>query len=220
MFDPFAGALFIKSMSLTELWHIVHHHAADWPSLPTGGSKIVYHRDRVDQEDLDTLTALQGVEAQRWSALCSAAGWTVYGAVALSWCEGAKLEDVWKGWLASGFPLKPLPEYERPARFINPALLSDATSIEGINQWSIDQKYPDLETHALAVCATIAALKSPPIFGLPPEQYAHAAPQIAAFLKSRLLQKPALAPQERNLVGILGQKIKGTEWDVWNEEKL
>ena len=161
---------------------------------------------------------LSKLSAANWSSLCSAAGWTVYGAVALSWCKDAKLEDVWAGWLTSGFPLKPLPEHERPARFLNPALLPEVKTAEGINQWVLDQGYADAETYRLATCAVIAALNEPLEFHLPPEKYANAAPQVAAFLKSRLLRKADRSPEDDAIIETLSRTIRGTQWDIWSEE--
>lgn len=216
--NPYFGALHVgNGLYPAHLWYEIHNNATSW-FLSFQQNENINVLNDVTEFDVKLTKNLSDLPAERWSALCSAAGWTVYGAVALSWCEGAKLEDVWSGWLASGFPLKPLPEFERPARFINPALLTDKTTVEGINQWSIDQQYPNQETYALAVCATIAALKTPLEFGLSPEQYAVATPQIAAFLKSRLLQKFTLTPQETDLIATFDQNIKGTEWDVWAKE--
>lgn len=141
-------------------------------------------------------------------------GWTSYGAVALSWCAGVQLRDVWSGWLASGFPLKPLPEFERPARFLNPALLPQTASLREIVAWANGQGYTEVAMYDLAISAVIAGLKVPLIFDMPAGQMAQASPQIAAFLRSRLLQKPGYGAEELALLDAWGARIKGSAYDI------
>ena len=142
-------------------------------------------------------------------------GWTSYGAVALSWCEGARLEDVWSGWLTSGFPLKPLPEYERPARFLNPALVPQMVRLCEIVTWVNAQRYPDAPTYDLAIAAMIAGLKAPLVFDMAPEMMGAARPQVAAFLKSRMLQQASQSAEETRLIETWGATVKGSPYDIW-----
>ena len=152
--------------------------------------------------------ALKQVDAQRWNKLCDASGWTAYGAVALSWCQGATLPQVFDGWRASGFPLKPLPEYERPARFINPALLPRTRKLSEL----ATAAEPDI----LALCAMIAHSPEPLEFDVShPSLRGSPNPQIVAFLKSRMLQKPSRTQEEEDLIAAWSETVKGSEFDVW-----
>ena len=209
---PKQGAfLLLDDWSPIDIWYLLHRHADIWITSSNANC------EKIDGTDAGVIRSASSIQATRWSALCAAAGWTVYGAVALSWCEGAKLEDVWAGWLASGFPLKPLPQFERPARFINPALLPQTNKSGEINKL-MKETSPDGNTYQLAVSAAIAALKEPLEFELEPEQYKDAMPQIAAFLKSRMLQKSDRTDEENAIVDVWSETIKGTQWDVWAKE--
>ena len=179
------------------------HHQA------TASSSNVYNA--LTAEFLSELTQ---VEASIWSSLCSAAGPTVYGAIALSWCKDAELSQVWEGWHASGFPLKPSPEFERPARFINPALMPVSDSLNDILNAEA-RKHEDPEIHTLAICARIAAVQGPLKFDIPLDSLKTAPPQIAAFLKSRMLEKPDRTAEESALIATWSATIKGTEFDIW-----
>ena len=132
---------------------------------------------------------------------------TVYGAVALSWCKDADIKDVWEGWETSGFPLKPLPEFERPARFLNPALMPKTRSLKGI--------VGAVGNSSLAICAAIASSPEPLEFDLDLTVMHSAKPQLAAFLKSRMLQKQARTAEEESLLNAWSETVKGTEYDVW-----
>ncbi|WP_066707575.1 hypothetical protein [Celeribacter ethanolicus] len=141
---------------------------------------------------------------------------TVYGAIALSWCKDAELSQVWEGWHASGFPLKPSPEFERPARFINPALMPVSDSLHDILNAEA-RKHEDPEIHTLAICARIAAMQGPLKFDIPLDSLKTAPPQIAAFLKSRTLEKPDRTAEENALIATWSATIKGTEFDIWED---
>lgn len=132
----------------------------------------------------------------------------MFTAVALSWCEGATLPQVFDGWRASGFPLKPLPEYERPARFINPALLPQTRKLSEL----ATAAEPDI----LALCAMIAHSPEPLEFDVPhPSLRGSPNPQVVAFLKSRMLQKPSRTQEEDDLIAAWSETVKGSEFDVW-----
>ena len=201
--------------SLIGLWNKIHENAVFWMNIPIGSER---------ENDLSLLddaiasivtSSITKVEYNHWHGLCSAAGWTSYGAIALSWCKDPAIADVWSGWLSSGFPLKPLPEFERPARFINPALLPQADSLSGIATWVKAQGYKDAATYDLALCAVIAALKTPLIFDIEAEKLRKLSPQISAFLKSRMLQKSGRNAEEEALLEVWSTSVKGTEYDVW-----
>jgi len=149
---------------------------------------------------------LQKVNASNWLSIGKGAGITVYGTVALSWCKDAQIVQVWEGWMASKFPLLPLPKYERPARFINPALLPATDSLAEIIAFCPDVSLP--------ICTLLAALKEPLVFDLPSDQLKNANPQIASFLKSRMEQLVERTPEHDDLIQTLEQTVKGTKWEV------
>lgn len=194
--------------NLVQKWVSFHEDAKEYNQIQ--GLKSGYFRDEVDKKSYKKLFDFSKIKCKQWHSLCTAAGWTVYGAVALSWCEGAVLKDVWKGWEASGFPLIPKPEFERPARFINPALLPQTNKISEIKDAS--------GSNILAFCAMIVALgDTPPDFDLSSENLKTAPVPIAAFLKSRMLRKEERTEQEDALIRFWGDKIKGSKFDVWED---
>ena len=149
---------------------------------------------------------LQKIDVSKWLNIGIGAGWTVYGAVALSWCKDARIEHVREGWEVSGFPLKPLPEFERPARFINPELLPKTSSLAAIINFCPNETLP--------ICAMIAALKEPLVFDLPTEHLKNANPQLASFLKSRMEQNGDRIPEQNGLIQTWTQTAKDTEWEI------
>ena len=215
--DPKRGAYQVNEFILVDLWREIHTLSYVW-SEANSEFNLFKRPTRTELRVENYLLGLSVCPHTAWSSLCSAAGWTVYGAVALSWCKDARLEDVWAGWLASGFPLKPLPEFERPARFLNPDLVPQVKCLTEIATL-YNGKYPgNPEMYHLAVSATIAAQKAPLEFDFQPEQLKGIPPQIAAFLKSRLLQKTDKSGSDKMLIESWSASIKGTEWDVWEEK--
>ena len=206
MVDQLIGALRINDKYYAfEIWHILNTNAKLWEQYHKLPSRFK-NRDDIDVECQNMLQSFTSFPSDRWHTLCTAAGWTVYGAVALSWCQDVQISQVWDGWEASGFLLKPLPEYERPAHFINPALLPQTSSLSQIVNICPDKSLP--------ICATIAALKSPLEFDLPVENLKTANPQLASFLKSRMQQKSGRTAEEDELIQVWSQTVSGTEWEV------
>ena len=199
--NPFHGAFFVGSLTLSEFWLEIHESADKWNGVVASDE-----RKSIDSSLAGFLDGMYKLDSALWQSLCAAAGMTVYGAVALSWCEGAEISQVWDGWLASGFPLKPLPEYERPARFLNSALLPKTNSLAQIIAFCPDKTLP--------ICAMIAALKEPLEFDLPIETLKIANPQIASFLKSRMEQRTDRTPEQDDLISIWTQTTKDTEWEI------
>lgn len=189
-----------------DIWQGLHSNARAWSQVPYGAGQ---NQDRtlIDGTDLSVLKALADYPASKWAALCNAAGMTVYGAVALSWCKDAEIKDVWEGWEASGFPLRPLPEFERPARFINSAFMPKTRSLKGI----VDE----MGNSSLAICAAIASSPEPLEFDLDPNMMKSAKPQLASFLKSRMLEKPDRTAEEEALLKVWSEAVKDTEYDIW-----
>lgn len=198
---------------LFERWYDIHKNAISFEQLMR--ERDAATASLIDQGSQGQFEKLAEVDAGIWNSLCLGLGMTVYGAIALSWCKDAELQQVWEGWLTSGFPLKPLPEYERPARFINPALMPQTNKLTGMLE-AFNDKYPDSQTtYSLAICAAIASLKEPLDFDLSTDSLTKATPQIASFLKSRMLHKPDRTAEENALIEVWTKTVKGTEFNVW-----
>lgn len=192
-------------LTLADLWQGLHGGARAWSSVERN-SHHTQNRLLIDGADVNLLQSLSACPAARWSAFCEAAGWTIYGAIALSWCADAELADVWSGWEASGFPLRPEPAHERPARLLNSALLPDTLSLRDLTEAAGNQTLP--------LCAMIAAKQVPLIYDLPDSMIARAGPQLAAFLKANMARMSDPTPQQRSLMEIWSQTVKDTEYDV------
>lgn len=214
----FIDLLYAKAVKLdsgvlaVDLWREVVRLAEKY-TVALEGKRAVY-----DALTLEFLQDISKVDEKLWKDMCEGIGWTPYGAVALSWCRNARLDEVWKGWLASGFPLKPLPEFERPARFINPALMPQMSKLSSIVDMSAGNFTDKPDLYSLAISATIVAQNHPFEFDMVPENLAKAPPQVAAILKSRLLRKPEQTSEDKAIIETWDKLIKGTEWDVWNKE--
>ena len=105
--DPLLGVIDLAdNLTPVDVWQGLHLSALAWQSIPDDHGQTGQRR-QIDDSDRSVLGALSEYPAQNWMQLCNATGWTVYGAVALSWCSGAELSQVWEGWLASGHPLLP-----------------------------------------------------------------------------------------------------------------
>lgn len=197
----------------SDVWVRIHKNIdriISYEALP----RLPQETNFIQRDTLGLLGMLKSLDFNRWYAVCFGSGMTVYGAIALSWCKDAELSQVWEGWHASGFPLKPSPEFERPARFINPALMPVSDSLYDILNAEA-RKHEDLEIHTLAICARIAAVQGPLKFDIPLDSLKTAPPQIAAFLKSRMLEKPDRTAEESALIATWSATIKGTEFDIW-----
>jgi len=194
-----------KDVPVIDLWQRLHLNAIAWENILNAPS-LEPEKHNLDLSTASYLNSLSELSHDIWHSLCTAAGMTVYGAIALSWCQDAEISQVWDDWEASGFLLKPLPESERPARFINPDLLPQTSSLNEIINFCPDKSLP--------ICATIAALKSPLEFDLPVENLKTANPQLASFLKSRMQQKSGRTAEEDELIQVWSQTVSGTEWEV------
>lgn len=208
--DPMLGVVDLaENITPVDVWQGLHLNATAWREIPDDHGQDAQRR-LIDESDLSVLSVMSNYPAGHWSRLCDATGWTVYGAVALSWCSGAELSDVWDGWLASGFPLMPLPASERPARLINPALRPSSRNISTLIQASTP--------NTLGLCALIAALDEPLVIDMAAKQFANAPPQVASFLKSRLLASGDKIV-DRSLLDMLERTLEGTLYDLWADER-
>ena len=191
-YDPFAGCKHIDNVTLPETWQRLHIIATAWVDIYKSQHRD-YERALLDRSTWHTLEPLAKIEAKDWFNLCAAAGWTAYGAVALSWCEGVTLNQVWQGWDASGAILKPLDDFERPTRFLNPALLPNSDKISLIAKAFFEVYTDDRPSYQFCICCSLIAAGDSLEFDVSSEQLSRAEPQTAAFLKSRMIRKSNLS---------------------------
>ena len=205
--DPLLGVIDLAdNITPVDVWQGLHLSATAWQLVPDDAGQNE-QRALIDQSDLSVLSSLSEFPAERWTSLCDATGWTVYGSIALSWCAGGTLAQVWEGWLSSGYPLMPMPEYERPARLLNPALLPKSGKLSEL----IAASTPS----TLGLCALIAASDAPLEIDLSAEQLKNAPAQIAAFLKSRMIMRGKENKPDVATLTVLERNLANTEYDIW-----
>lgn len=71
--------------SMIDVWSLIHAHARAWPDLK--GKRMAEDRAAYNARDREVLSGLADVDAERWKSMCAGCGWTVHGAVGLSWCK-------------------------------------------------------------------------------------------------------------------------------------
>ena len=201
-FNPSPGAVVAGNHTLPDLSSTLHRLARGWSDL-WQSDDIEYERGNVDRMTRKHLSALNEGDAARWIALCDAAGWTPYAAVAVSWCKGATLEQVWQCWTAAGVPILPDPASMRPARFLCPDLLPETRSIRELTQVASDGP--------LGMSALIVALEGRITLDLSKKTLGAAPPQVAAML---LAHQAVLTLPEDNqgLVATWKDTVAGTEF--------
>ncbi|CUH78198.1 hypothetical protein TRM7557_01765 [Tritonibacter multivorans] len=132
LLSPFTGAQLIgHETSLPKVWQRLHDNAFQWSHMLQTQAKQK-NLDALDAIDLGLLSLLSDCPAKAWLTLCQGAGGTVMGAVALSWCQGAKLSEVRALWATSGVNITPVESFLRPARLLNPDMVQDQTSLKAI----------------------------------------------------------------------------------------
>ena len=196
---------FPSGKPVIDLWQNIHGNAASYERLRQENA-LKADMEFINLSDNGNYENLLNCEHTIWAKLCDGIGWTVYGAVALSWCKDAELSQVWDGWEASGFPLKPFPEFERPARFINPALLPTTNSLLELARLA--------ENKPLPICAMIVAKGDKLNVDLSVSMAAKASPQIAAFLKAHMERQANHTQEQTQMIEVWTQKVSGTEWEV------
>lgn len=155
-------------VSPAEVWLGLHANAKIWPEANRA------EQDQIDENDLSVLSALQAFPAKKWSALCSALGWTPYGISALSWCQDGNIHDMIKGWQENDFLLTPEPVSIRPARLMNPALIPASSLLSDFILAG--------NNNNTQICFYIAASQNPIQIDVADHALAEAAPQLADFL--------------------------------------
>ncbi len=111
-----------RELSIIDIWQSIHANARFWP----------YHHDDKEFQDeqkaadgcvLSLLQTLDTIAPRRWIKLGEAAGWTPYGAVALSWCENVNMDDMFTAWGKALEGREPGDTELQPARLLNPNIL-------------------------------------------------------------------------------------------------
>lgn len=117
--DYLAGSYQLEDgVTLPYLWTSLHLNAQMEQECQQNDG-LAREARRFEGEIGRLLRLLQDVSTQNWWELCTASGWTVYGAVGLSWCHGTQLDIVWSGWDAVRYDLRPGRVTERPCQFMN-----------------------------------------------------------------------------------------------------
>ncbi len=173
-FDPMQGATDLgDGLTPIDIWQGLHANARNWSAVRYGASQ---HHDRtlIDGSDLSVFKALATFPAAKWSAMCEAVGWTIYGAVGLSWCKDTALSEVVAAWKETGLKINPTPEMRRPAQMINPAIFPETNSLR--------EAVIAVESDVLSVAIILAARREPIALDIPNNALASAHPMIANFL--------------------------------------
>ncbi|MEL7090401.1 MAG: hypothetical protein AAFN94_01585 [Pseudomonadota bacterium] len=98
---PLKGAFLVpESVTLADIWSGLHADAISHNRIHQAPDA---HRQRaaINDSSRALMRALEECPAPRWQALIECLGVTQYGAIALSWCKGARLEDVVTAFAAS-----------------------------------------------------------------------------------------------------------------------
>lgn len=128
----FKGARTIEGpMTVVDIWQLLHTDAKEWRQVPRN-SNFFKIREMLDDADRDALQKLHAFEADHWEHLCFGAGWTIIGAVALSWCNDATLERVVDAWRNVDTKIKPDAPTLRAAGMLCPRLLPESKRLSEI----------------------------------------------------------------------------------------
>ena len=173
MRDCFEGALLVSDeFSLPEIWLGLHRSAVEWARLEKAAEGADL-QERLTRSDRNMLNLMADVPAQRWRALCQAAGQTSTGAVAEAWCRDADLHSVADSWamMSEGsqnalhlslrlLPADRLPEFDRLSNAIawsGGRLGSIAFCIHANPRMQIDIGEAHLETAPALIKALLRA---------------------------------------------------------------
>lgn len=175
-------------LTLPYIWVSLHMNA----ELAAQSEREAWHPQEAARftEQLNFLCrSLRDVPAERWVAICQAAGWTVLGAVGLSWCAGATFDQVCKCWHVSGYDLRPDRDGTRPAQTLNPDILPASHALSEIVR--------ECEGQELAICITLAARETPIAYDLPADVLVQASAMLSGFLLQRI-ENAAVRPERED----------------------
>ncbi|WP_227269834.1 hypothetical protein [Roseobacter weihaiensis] len=176
--------------TLPQLWDWLHNNARHWALLHDAAPR---HRNlgRLDTVDRRNLAMLEACSAERWSALCRAAGATGLGAAALSWCAGATATEVWDLWREADPPLAPTADFIRPTQLLSPLVAPPSKRLSDLARYAEDD--------GLVLCIHVMAVGYALELDLPEQQLQAADTRIADFLTTTIGAKPELTPKETAL---------------------
>lgn len=177
-FNPYEGVIPLNDdLTLPYIWSAIHlsaKMASQFSDDKNYGGEVA----RMKESDLFLLEALREVPSETWARLCNASGWTLYGAIALSWCEDASLQLVGQCIEASGVPITPGAAFDRASSLLNPDLRPDTGSLTKIMEITGND--------ATAFCVGIAVAKHPLIQDLSEQLRGQAPPEVQTFLTAYL----------------------------------
>lgn len=170
----FQGAHLLEdTLTAVDVWQLLHSDAQEWEDTPRN-SKFYKIREMLVQADRDALRKLRKFPATTWEYLCFGAGWTVYGAVGLSWCEGADFAKVADCWQHSGFDLNAREISLRAAQMINIDIVSSSQKLS--------EMIEELENNTFRISLTLAAREGKIEVDLSPQSLEPAPAELVPFL--------------------------------------
>lgn len=126
------GALLVgDGITLPYLWTSLHLNSRMEQKL-IERPRFEREAERFSGELSFLLEMLSDVEAERWLALCEAAGMTIFGVVGLSWCRGTSRALLWSAWDECEYDLTADRSAERPIQFLNSAIMPKAITLSEI----------------------------------------------------------------------------------------
>jgi len=180
----FVGAHMLDGpITAVDVWQILHSNAKEWEEVPRN-SKFFEIRDMLDQADRQALEKLASFEVTLWQHLCYGAGWTILGAIALSWCKDAQLEHVATGWAHVSAQVDTAEMTLHAVQKINPALVPPSNRLGDITA--------ELNGDPFQIAITLAALKCDVLIDLDAQTILEAPPVLIPTLSM------AIAEHERN----------------------
>ncbi|MCU0801749.1 MAG: hypothetical protein MUD11_08230 [Rhodobacteraceae bacterium] len=190
--DVYAGAVRAKSEDLTlpYIW-VSLHISADVHAKSAQNERFAAEMAGLTRSDMFLLEALETVDADRWSGLCSSVGWTSHGAVALSWCRGGTLRDVGRGLASAQARFVLTPAFQRLATLLCPAVLPDPLTLASLTR-ACDNEYQGF-------CLALADPALEVGWDMSPETLAQAPDAARPFLQARLDDAP-LAEGDRQML--------------------
>ncbi|MGL4321391.1 MAG: hypothetical protein ACRCS3_11065 [Paracoccaceae bacterium] len=176
--DVYAGANRPKEdLTLPYIW-VSLHMAAEVHAKHCTNERFAGEIANLARSDLFLLDALSGVDADRWSGLCSSAGWTSYGAIALSWCRGATLKDVGRGLASAQALIEASPQFTRLADMLCPATIPQPLTLSTLTE-ACSNEYQ-------AFCLVLARSQVQIVDDLPHEVLLNAPLAVQPFLNAVL----------------------------------
>ncbi len=116
-----------QNLTLVDIWIGVHSDAQQWQRASLSPD-VLSQRAAINDNTARLMATLAECPASRWKALIGAQGITQYGAIALSWCEGADLLTVSDLFFAEITRHDQIDQ--RAAGRINPAMIPQSRSLK------------------------------------------------------------------------------------------